>query len=204
MLIELTKLTPNQAYFAMTQTLIPRPVAWVLSDNGDGGYNLAPFSYFNAVCSDPPLVMLSLGKKPDGSEKDSVVNIVARDDFVIHIAPLAQLAALNQSAMTLPHGESELDHVELELAPMPHSRLPRIAACAVAYACHRYETRQIGNAAQTLIFGQVDAIYLRDDVAAKDDKGRLQVVANAVDPIARLGAKEYATLGKVISLSRPQ
>ena len=76
--IDLAALGPAQVYGLMTQTLIPRPIAWVLSENSDGGLNLAPFSYFNAVCSSPPLVMISVGKKPDGSFKDTRVNIEGR------------------------------------------------------------------------------------------------------------------------------
>ena len=67
MILDLSQLKPAQVYFHMIQTLIPRPIAWVLSEIEQGKYNLAPFSYFNAVCSDPPLIMLSVGKKPDGA-----------------------------------------------------------------------------------------------------------------------------------------
>ena len=188
----------------MTQTLVPRPVAWVLSDNGDGGYNLAPFSYFNAVCSEPPLVMLSVGEKPDGAVKDTAVNIAARGRFVVHIAGMDMLHVLNASSMTLPHGESELDHVELELADMADGELPRIAGCPVAYCCRRHHIQEIGDGGQRLIFGRVGAVYLRDDVAGADGKGRLKVSAARMDPVARLGAGEYAALGRVIALRRPR
>ena len=67
MILDLSELKPAQVYFQMIQTLVPRPIAWVLSEIEQNKYNLAPFSYFNAVCSDPPLIMLSVGKKPDGS-----------------------------------------------------------------------------------------------------------------------------------------
>ena len=74
MYLNLSDLSASQVYHTLTQTLIPRPVAWVLSDSGNDGLNLAPFSYFNAVCSDPPLVMISVGKKPDGNQKDTCSN----------------------------------------------------------------------------------------------------------------------------------
>ena len=76
--IDLDSLSANGVYHTLTRTVIPRPVAWVLSENAGGDYNLAPFSYFNAICSDPPLIMISVGKKPDGSSKDTRVNITAR------------------------------------------------------------------------------------------------------------------------------
>lgn len=71
--INLDDLSSTEVYYTMTETLVPRPIAWVLSENLSGSYNLAPFSYFTAVCSNPPLIMISVGKKPDGSPKDTGV-----------------------------------------------------------------------------------------------------------------------------------
>ena len=85
MYLDLSQLSASQVYFTMTQTLIPRPIAWVLSDNGNDSLNLAPFSYFNAVSSDPPLIMLSVGFKPDGTHKDTAINIEQRKDFIVHL-----------------------------------------------------------------------------------------------------------------------
>lgn len=203
MLLDFSGLSNSQTYSIMSQTLTPRPIAWVLSDNGDGGYNLAPFSYFNAVCSDPPLVMVSIGLKPDGSKKDTLINIEERDHFVIHIASTAQLPALNQTAMTLPHGISEIENTDLKLVNSDNLSLPMIEGCPVAYHCHCYEIQEIGNNHQALVFGQIDQVYLREDIHAQDEKGRLTILAKQVDALARLGASEYATLGETISLRRP-
>ena len=164
--LDLSELSSTDAYFTLSQTLIPRPIAWVLSDNGDDSFNLAPFSYFNALCSDPPLVMLSVGRKPDGSHKDTYVNIEQRNDFVIHIASAGQLDALNQSAITLPHGKSELDQLDIELCDNPPGRLPRIAGCPIAYNCRRYDIQTIGNASQALIICEVSSIYIDDGACA--------------------------------------
>lgn len=203
MLIDLTQLTPNQIYATMTQTVIPRPIAWVLSLNADGSHNLAPFSYFNAVSSDPPLLMLSLGKKPDGSDKDTHVNIRERSHFVVHIAHRAQLEPLNESSATLPAGESELTKIGLAVEAMEGFALPRLKGCRVAFFCERHEIYQVGRTPQALILGLVSAVYLDDAVTGRDDKGRLVVDARGVDPLARLGAAEYAGFGEVIRLKRP-
>ena len=77
MIIQFADLKPLQRYHMMTQTIIPRPIAWVLTENDNGSSNLAPFSYFTALCSDPALVVLSIGKKPDGSLKDTRHNPIA-------------------------------------------------------------------------------------------------------------------------------
>ena len=78
MLINLKELSTPQVYFTMTQTVLPRPVAWILSENENESYNLAPFSYFNAVCSDPPLIMVSIGLQDDGRDKDTLVRYSPR------------------------------------------------------------------------------------------------------------------------------
>ncbi len=202
--IDLRDLSPNQVYFNMIQTLIPRPIAWVLSENEGGSYNLAPFSYFNAVCSDPPLVMISVGKQMDGSHKDTRVNIEARKDFVVHIVHREQLQAMNASSATLPPEVSEVKELGLETTAMEGSRLPRLRGSRVAYACELYDILEIGNGPQSVILGRVNGIFIDDAVADVNEKGRLKVDAAALDPIGRLGASEYVTFGDVVRIARPK
>jgi flavin reductase (DIM6/NTAB) family NADH-FMN oxidoreductase RutF len=204
MIIDLSELKPAQVYFHMVQTLIPRPIAWVLSEIEQGEYNLAPFSYFNAVCSKPPLIMLSIGKKPDGSHKDTRVNIEQRNDFVVHIAHREMLEDLNQSSATLDANESELTRLGLETTAFAGSRLPRIRACKIAYACECYQIHELGSTPQSIIYGKVNQIYIDDEITSTNAKGYLQVHADKLAPIARLGANEYMSFGDVIRLKRPQ
>jgi flavin reductase (DIM6/NTAB) family NADH-FMN oxidoreductase RutF len=201
--IDLQDLSTNQIYFTMGQTVIPRPIAWVLSENAGGNYNLAPFSYFNAVCSDPPLILVSAGKKPDGASKDTHVNIAARGDFVVHIAHQEMLDPLNRSSATLPAGESEVELLELPLAPLVDFRLPRLADCRVALACELFQIHEIGPTPQALILGRVKRIYIDDEACARDARGRLKVHAERIAPIGRLGADEYVTFGEIRRLARP-
>lgn len=202
MLIDLTTLSPNRVYFTLIQTVIPRPIAWVLSDNGDGGHNLAPFSYFNAVCSDPPLLMVSIGRKTDGSAKDTRRNILERGEFVVHIPHAGQMAAVNASSAELAVGVSELDRLALPTVPFGDFRLPRLRDCRVAFACERYQVTELG--AQAVVFGRVRAAYIDDAIASTDAAGRLQVDAAGLDPLSRLGGDEYGTLGAVRALPRPR
>jgi flavin reductase (DIM6/NTAB) family NADH-FMN oxidoreductase RutF len=203
MYIDLDDLSPSRVYVQMIQTLIPRPIAWVLSANANGSYNLAPFSYFNAVCSDPPLIMLSVGKKPDGSYKDTRVNIEQRDRFVIHIAHREQAEPMTASSATLAAGESEVEQLGLATVPFAGFDLPRLADCRIAYACERYQIQEIGGTPQSLIFGQVRAIYVDDSVVSQDPKGRIKVAAEKVDPLGRLGVDEYVTFGEILRVRRP-
>lgn len=206
MLIDLAQLSPNRIYFTMIQTLIPRPVAWVLSangegDNGHGGYNLAPFSYFNGVCSQPPLVMLSIGKKPDGEIKDTRRNILERHKFVVHIAHADLAEQVTQSSAVLPHGDSELTRGGLATEAFGDFALPRLRDCRVAYACTLYEHHELGP--QAVIYGRVEQIYIDDAIATERD-GRLHVDARALDPIARLGGDDYGLLGDIRTVPRPR
>ena len=204
MILDLSELKPAQVYFHMIQTLIPRPIAWVLSEIEQDKFNLAPFSYFNAVCSDPPLIMLSVGKKPDGSYKDTRVNIEQRRDFVVHIAHHEVLDELNQSSATLAANVSELDQLGLATTAFEGSRLPRIRACKIAYACECYQIHELGSTPQSIIYGNVKHIFIDDEIISSNEKGRLKVHADRLEPISRLGANEYMSFGEVISLARPK
>ena len=204
MILNLTELKSSQVYFQMGQTLLPRPIAWVLSEIETGKYNLAPFSYFNAISSNPPLIMLSVGKKPDGSFKDTRVNIEQRKDFVVHIAHRAMLEPLNQSAATMDASESEVDQLGLETVTFEGSRLPRLKDCRVAYACTCYDIHEIGDTPQSVIYGEITHMYIDDSITSTSDSGRLKIHADKLDPIARLGASEYMSFGDVISLRRPK
>jgi len=203
MILQLDQHSPTAIYFLMTQTVVPRPIAWVLSENETGTYNLAPFSYFNAVCSDPPLLMISVGKKPDGSEKDTRVNIRERKHFTIHIADSTLLPALNQSSATLDANESELDGLDLTTTEFENHPVPRIEQCKIAYACELYEIHELGSLPQAVIYGEIKSIYIDDSITTTDEKGRIKVHTDRLQPIARLGANEYMDAGEILTLKRP-
>lgn len=201
--LNLASLSPSEVYFSMIQTLVPRPIAWVLSENSEGRYNLAPFSYFNAVCSSPPLMMISVGKKPDGSHKDTRANIEARQHFVIHIPSRDQLDAMNQSSATLPAEISEVDELKLKTVKFEGFSLPRLKQARIAFGCECYQIHEIGDTQQSMILGRVTQLYIDDAVIEVDHKGRFKLDTAKLDPIARLGASEYMACGEVLNLKRP-
>ncbi len=203
MLVHSSDLKTPQRYFLMTQTVQPRPIAWLLSRSASGALNLAPFSYFNAVCSAPPLLMVSVGVKPNGEEKDTLRNIREQEHFVIHIAPTAMVKVLNESAAPLPIEESELDRLKLSLEPMADFPLPRLADCSVAFACRRYRLVPLGEAGQCMVLAEVLQFYIDDRIVTRDAKGRFTVDSQALDPLARLGVTEYAHLGTRVYLRIP-
>jgi len=194
----------NQRYHLMTQTIIPRPIAWVLTDSNNNSYNLAPFSYFTAVSSAPPILMLSVGKKPNGDNKDTLTNIISNEKMVIHIASQQHANLVTQTSQTLAHGESELIHNKIETTDFADFSLPRLAHCDIAYGCELYEIKELGDVPQSLIFIEVKQVYISDKVADIDEKQRIKVHADRIKPLARLGGGEYATINEPFNVVRPK
>lgn len=201
--IDLSTLSGSNIYHLMTQTIIPRPIAWVLTTNMDDSLNLAPFSYFNAVCSEPPLLMLSMGKKPNGQSKDTAANLNVGAQCIVHIAHVDQSEQVTNSAATLEYGESEVEANELELITHKDWPMKRIKGCPIAYLCKVHSVQDLGNTPQRLVFVEALELYINDD-AVSQDKDRIKVDALKVNPLARLGASQYANLGKVFSAARPK
>lgn len=199
--INMSSLSAIEAYATMTQTIVPRPIAWMLTENDDGSHNLAPFSYFNAMSSEPPMVVFSVGVQPDGSIKDTRHNLERRGECVIHIAHRELAADMTATSATLPRNESEIAQTGLKTEDMPGSALPRLAKCRVAYAASLRDTKLIGQ--QWIAFLELTHLYLADSVVGEDHKGRLKVLADKVDPIGRLGGGEYVMAGDLVSIERP-
>jgi flavin reductase (DIM6/NTAB) family NADH-FMN oxidoreductase RutF len=202
--IDLAKQNAAQIYSAMAQTIMPRPIAWVLSENANGSFNLAPFSYFAPICSDPPLVMISISKKPDGTLKDTRANIKERKDFVLHIPSWKQLEPMNASAATMAAGVSEVEELGLALTDFEGSRLPRIRDSRVAMACSLYEIREIGNGPYAMVLGRIHHIYITDAAIVEQTDEKIRIAPEQLDPIGRLGGPQYAELGRIVTLARPE
>jgi len=191
-------------YHTLTQVIIPRPIAWVLSPNDAGfsSWNLAPFSFFNAVCSDPPVLMLSMGQKSDGSLKDSCRNLLERERCVIHIAADDQGQPVSDTARELVFGESEVLASGLELVEFEGTGMKRLQGVSVALACRLYQHIEVGNKPQNLLLVEVEQIWIDDAVCHHDDKGRLRFAADQIRPLARLGGSEYANLDRAFKIQR--
>jgi len=197
-------LSPNQCYGAMTQALVPRPIAWVLSDNGDNSYNAAPFSFFTGICSDPPLLMLSVGKKSADEEKDTCLNIRERKNFVVHIPSTRHIESVNKTSTSLDHGESEIDLAELELVNIEGFPLPQIKGCDIAMACKLHRIDEIGNTPQAVIYGEIISLIVSNELLIPNEKKRLQIDGQKLDPLARLGGNHYTAIGKTLTANRPK
>lgn len=204
MQLDFKNLTPNQRYGAMVETIVPRPIAWVLSDNGDASFNVAPFSFFTGICSDPPLLMLSVGKKDSVEEKDTRVNIRERKNFVVHISSTRHIDQVNATSATLPHGDSEIDAAGLELAEISGFPLPRIDGADIALACELFRIDEIGNVPQAVIYGEIISATVSDHLLVPNEKGRFKIDAKQLDPLSRLGGSQYASIGDILAAIRPK
>lgn len=185
MIINFDDISKQEAFVLMTASIIPRPIAWVLSENIDGGLNIAPFSFFNAITSNPPLLMLSAGINPNGTPKDTLHNIRDRHQFVIHIVSLEQTHDMNQSAESHAPGVSEVEFLGLKTTRLEGFRLPRLADSRVAFACSLHDIHYVGNDPQALILAEIQKLYFDDAVVGEDTKGRIKIDAKQINPIAR-------------------
>ena len=202
MLVDFKSLSVSQKYHLMIQSIIPRPIAWTLTRNENQTFNLAPFSYFNAICSEPPLVMTSIGYKKNGEKKDTRRNIEREGECVIHIASSEHAQVMTDSAAEYPAEESEVTALGLQLDfTFGENRLPRLALSRLALYCRLYQIQEIGQRKQGLVFCEIVSAFYADAVVSQN-LHRLAVNAQGVDPLGRLGGDDYTTFGEIVTVGR--
>jgi len=200
MIFDFDNLSSNNRYHLITQTVLPRPIAWILTQNENQTYNVAPFSYFTALCSDPALLIVSIGNKSANTMKDTKHNLVKNKECILHI-PSADLAEqVNQSAENLEYGESELEQLGLELVTYTDS-LPRIKNAQVAMHCQLYDIHQL-SASQAACYLEVQSLYINDDLVTQSENKTI-IDSQAFNPLSRLGGNDYNILGQTLTIKRP-
>ncbi|OIN93759.1 MAG: flavin reductase [Comamonadaceae bacterium CG1_02_60_18] len=172
--------SPADNYKLITNVVVPRPIAWVSTQSDTGVVNLAPFSFFNAIASNPPYVMISVGQRDNGELKDTATNILSRGEFVVNMVTEELFDAMNLSAADFPPEQSELDAAKLATSPCVHVKVPRVAQAKVSLECKLHSSQALGN--YTLIIGQVVMFHVADDMLGP----RLHV--NNFAPLGRLGS----------------
>ncbi len=203
MLLDTASTAPDTVYQMLIQTVLPRPIAWVLTASANGTYNVAPFSFFNVVSNDPPTLVVGIAHKGDGSRKDTLVNLEAGGDCVVHLPHRELAREMVETSRELAYGESELARAGLAVTPWQGRRLPRLAGARIAFACDLARTVSLGGHGHTLALLTVRAIHVDDALFVRDAKGRAVVDPLRLDPVSRLGGDRYAVLGEVFSLARP-
>ncbi len=199
--INLEPLSERETYALLTQTIIPRPIAWVLTDNslaGDARWNLAPFSFFNGIAPNPPMVMFSIGSwDVSGKAKDTLVNARKNKSFTIGIAGQHLVKQVQQTATELSPGVSEVTEFGISVTPWDWPT-PLIDGCGINFACTLAKEVKIEESSQILIFALITKIWVRDDAISRDYKDRIVIDPEVIDPLLRLGAGQYGNLGSVL------
>lgn len=190
-------------YKLLIGAIIPRPIAWVTSLCDDGSVNLAPFSFFNGVCSAPPTISLSFSWNPQREDhtKDTLHNIRSRGEFVVHSVDEDHAHEMNLSAADFPREISELEWLGLSKEQPATGTTPRIAGAPIAFECTFTKEVPVGDGpgSATLVLGEIQHMHVADDLI--DSRWRIDAVA--LSPVGRLAGSRYCRLGEVFSLERP-
>ena len=178
----------------------PRPIGWISSRDADGVFNLAPYSFFNAVAYVPAQVMFaSTSAKPDqDNTKDSVANIAATGVFAVNIVEYAARDIMNASSATLPRETDEFAAAGAEVAMCETIDCPRVANAPAVLECKLTQIVDLPGEANKAVFGEVTGIHIREDtlVDGRFDVTRFQM-------LSRLGYRDYARVTEAFELVRP-
>ncbi len=200
---DIAALGPGMPYRILSSLVVPRPIAWVVTRDGETGtVNVAPFSFFNLVGSDPPIVALGVSPaKRSGEPKDTGRNLSEiGTGFVVHLVDEAHADAMNRTASELPAQESEAHAADLALAEtVKVSPVPRIASAPGALECRIAEIVTVGN--NRVVFGEVVYVHLRDDLW---DAEKNHVRTDDAHLIGRMHGSLYIRTSDQFALERPR
>ena len=183
MLFDLSALDATNAYKLLVSTVVPRPIAWVTTQDLDGSVNAAPFSFFNAVSGDPPVVAIGIGGRGPGDVKDTGGNIRRTGQFVVNMVSDALAEKMNITAIDFDKSVNELTEAGLTTAPSAKVRPPRIAESPVAFECERLVIVEVG-VDRAVVLGRVVAIHIKDEFVL--DAARCYVDTPKLDLIGRM------------------
>ena len=181
----------------------PRPIAWVTSIHPNGTINLAPFSFFNALASDPPMVMIAFtGYHAHGGEKDTLHNIKASGEFVVNMVPLELKDAMNVTSGPHAHEVNELELAGLTAEAAALVKPPRVREAPLHLECAYFQEIvlpcTLANSINSTIIGKVLGVHIRDEVL---QDGLIDL--NRIKPLARLGYQEYTAVDNIFKMTRP-
>ncbi len=197
---DLDAMAKADSYKLLASIIMPRPIAWVVSKDRGGDVNAAPFSFFNIVSADPPIVGISIGAAPDRNLKDTLANIRERGEFVVNMVPEELAEAMNVTATNAPKGTDETRIAGLELAPCSIVDVPRIAGSPVALECKLFEILQPGGSS-VIVLGRIVYVHVRTSAFA--DVSRLHIDPAQLRLIGRMhGGGGYCTTRDVFNIER--
>ena len=200
MIINPETLNNRDRYKLMIGSIVPRPIAWVSTMDQAGHLNLAPFSYFTAVCTNPMTLLFCPGwSSQRGRMKDTLHNVRQTGEFVVNIVNEDTKEAMNLSATEFEAGISEFEWAGVTPAASEKIQVPRVAEAPIAFECKLQQivVIQEGPGGGAAVFGEVQTIYVRDDVI---ENGR--VLPEKLQPIGRLAGASYAHINDLFEMER--
>lgn len=196
------KLASGDRYKVMTGTIVPRPIAWVTTVSKDGTGNAAPFSFFNALCRDPPILAVGIMSDEDGSMKDTARNILDTGEFVVNLVPATAASAMNATSVNAPPEADELTLGGLERVPSVKVRPPRIAVSPVSFECRLHTPVQLG-LHQLIALGEIVQAHVADAFVL--DAAQHYIDTPALELIGRMhGRGWYARTSDLFQMARPE
>ena len=182
---------------------VPRPIGWLSTVSRDGAANLAPYSQWQNLTFDPPMVMFAANQLSDGRRKHTVVNAEETGWFVWNMATYALRDAVNISAMELPAEVDEFERAGVTKAPCIDAPAPRVAESPAHFECRYLSTHRLrGNSPHgwvEVVYGEVMRIHVNDEVIRPD--GKLDIPA--IRPLARMGYYDYTSVTETFEMRIP-
>lgn len=198
-----TTLSHQSIYKILTGSILPRPIGWISSIDLEGRPNLAPFSFFNVVCSNPPtLLFCPMIRGVDSSPKDTLNNVRQTGEFVVNIVTEDLLNAMNDTSIEAPSEFNEFEFAGLTLSPSVTVRPPRVLESPIHFECKVNQILDINNApgGGSIVIGTITHIHAEERVMLGTDKINL----TALQPIGRLMGAAYCRVEQVVELDRPK
>lgn len=193
--------TERENYKLLIGSIIPRPIAFITSATKDGTVNGAPFSYFNIVSSNPPMISLSI-QRTGGVQKDTARNIIQSKEFVVHIVDEHNVEKINQTAATLPSNQSEVELAKLTLVESKKIKVPGVKESKVRMECtleHSLELGEGDSVGCDFIIGKIVQFHIDDEIY---EDGKIN--QEGLGAVSRLAGINYAKIGEVFSIERPK
>lgn len=196
---DFAQMTTAERYKLMSAAITPRPIAWITTLSKNAERNAAPYSFFNMMGAEPPLVAVGMMRRPDSSYKDSAQNIIDTGEFVVNLVSEEVAQAMNFTCIDGPSGFDELAHTDVETVPSLDIAPPRIASAPVSMECRLFQRIDAGKS--TIVLGEVLRFHIADRFV---DADRLHVDALAMNLVARMhGAGWYTRATDLFQMARP-
>jgi len=200
MRFDLDQVDASIAYKLLAATVMPRPIAWVVTVSPDGQLNAAPYSFFNAMGSAPPTVAIGLIADPKRGFKDTARNIFETGEFVVNLVPEEMVEDMNITALDAPSDIDELAIAKLPTSASQHITPPRISNSPVAFECVSLSSVVTGPR-QTIVIGRVLAVHVKDKFVQDPEQGYIDTAA--LNLVGRSFGSDYVRSRDTFSLQRP-